>query len=154
MISQNLLFTDFFNVRYRYSNPVLLDIFDSYFKLVQRWGLARHYANKYSLALQIKSFFILSGGKSYAVRVSVNEEEMFYIGKDREAKFYERWCSVEVNGVKGRACVEWHYNNTLNKMFDKYFFLFFFFFASTKAWSHPRFVYKRGLLHLPKLKKN
>ncbi|XP_039754502.1 uncharacterized protein LOC120629592 [Pararge aegeria] len=64
-------------------------------------------------------FIFEAGGQSYAVRVSVDEEDMFYIGKNREAKFYERWCSVEINGVKGRACVEWHYNNTLNQLFNK-----------------------------------
>ncbi|XP_045771647.1 uncharacterized protein LOC123871748 [Maniola jurtina] len=62
-------------------------------------------------------FIFEAGGQSYAIRVSVNEEELFYIGKDREAKFYERWCDVEINSVKGKACVEWHYNNTLNKLF-------------------------------------
>lgn len=54
---------------------------------------------------------MFKGGKTYAVRVEVDDEETFYIGKSREAKFYERWCSVEINGVKGSACVEWQYNN-------------------------------------------
>ncbi|XP_050346456.1 uncharacterized protein LOC126770891 [Nymphalis io] len=57
-------------------------------------------------------FQFKAGGQSYAVRVQVFDEDMFYIGKDREAKFYERWSNVEVNGVKGKACVEWQYNNT------------------------------------------
>ncbi|KOB63079.1 Uncharacterized protein OBRU01_24954, partial [Operophtera brumata] len=43
--------------------------------------------------------------------VCLQDEESFYIGKTREAKFYERWSNVEVNGVKGKACVEWQYNN-------------------------------------------
>ncbi|XP_023952964.2 uncharacterized protein LOC112056717 [Bicyclus anynana] len=64
-------------------------------------------------------FIFEAGGQSYAVQVSANEEETFYIGKEREAKFYERWCTVDINGVKGRACVEWHYNNTLNTLFNK-----------------------------------
>lgn len=56
-------------------------------------------------------FIIFTGGKAYAVRVKVFDEDIFYIGKDREAKFYERWSNVEINGVKGKACVEWHFNN-------------------------------------------
>ncbi|CAG5031566.1 unnamed protein product [Parnassius apollo] len=60
-------------------------------------------------------FVFKSGGQSYAAKVMVNDEDVFYIGKEREAKFYERWCSVEVNGVKGWACVEWHYNNVQNR---------------------------------------
>ncbi|CAB3224093.1 unnamed protein product [Arctia plantaginis] len=56
-------------------------------------------------------FVFEAGNKSYAVRILVNDEETFYIGKTREAKFYERWCTVEVNNVKGWACVEWQYNN-------------------------------------------
>ncbi|KPJ02800.1 hypothetical protein RR46_10003 [Papilio xuthus] len=59
-------------------------------------------------------FVFKSGCKSYAVKVKVNDEDTFYIGKDRVAKFYERWCSVEVNGIRGWACVEWHYNNVRN----------------------------------------
>ncbi|KAM3964521.1 uncharacterized protein ACR2FA_001491 [Aphomia sociella] len=51
----------------------------------------------------------------FAVRVKVNDEASFYIGKEREAKFYERWSSVEVNGIKGWACVEWQYNNVAEK---------------------------------------
>ncbi|XP_045448625.1 uncharacterized protein LOC123657079 [Melitaea cinxia] len=56
-------------------------------------------------------FTFSAGGKSYSVQVKVYDEDYFYIGKDKEAKFYERWSNVEVNGVKGKACVEWHYNN-------------------------------------------
>ncbi|XP_068632007.1 uncharacterized protein [Battus philenor] len=59
-------------------------------------------------------FVFGAGGKSYAVKIKVNDEDVFYIGKDREAKFYERWCSVEINGIKGWSCVEWHYNNVRN----------------------------------------
>ncbi|RVE44733.1 hypothetical protein evm_010637 [Chilo suppressalis] len=56
-------------------------------------------------------FVFKTDGQLHSVRVLVNDEETFYIGKDRVAKFYERWCDVEVNGVKGCACVEWQYNN-------------------------------------------
>ncbi|XP_075973431.1 uncharacterized protein LOC142974794 [Anticarsia gemmatalis] len=60
--------------------------------------------------------FVFSAGKeTYGVRIQVNDEESFYIGKSREAKFYERWCTVDVNGVKGWACVEWQYNNVQNR---------------------------------------
>ncbi|CAH2037607.1 unnamed protein product, partial [Iphiclides podalirius] len=59
-------------------------------------------------------FVFNSGGQSYAVKIKVYDEHVFYIGSEREAKFYERWCNVEVNGVKGCACVEWHYNNVQN----------------------------------------
>ncbi|XP_072931552.1 uncharacterized protein [Epargyreus clarus] len=57
------------------------------------------------------AFTFKAGGESYVVQVLVNDEDTFYIGKERESKFYERWSSVEVNGVKGCACVEWQYNN-------------------------------------------
>ncbi|XP_047529736.1 uncharacterized protein LOC125065921 [Vanessa atalanta] len=57
-------------------------------------------------------FIFQAGGQSYAMRVMLIDEDKFYIGKDREAKFYERWSNVEVNGVKGKACVEWQFNNT------------------------------------------
>ncbi|KAL4712305.1 hypothetical protein ACJJTC_004067 [Scirpophaga incertulas] len=57
-------------------------------------------------------FVFKSAGELHSVRVSVDDEQCFYIGKDRVAKLYERWCTVEVDGVKGSACVEWHYNNT------------------------------------------
>lgn len=55
---------------------------------------------------------LFAGGEVYAIKVKVNSEDSFYIGKDREAKIYERWSTVQVNDVKGWACVEWHYNNT------------------------------------------
>ncbi|XP_073945229.1 uncharacterized protein [Choristoneura fumiferana] len=57
-------------------------------------------------------FTFKAGGEVYAIKVKVNSEDSFYIGKDREAKLYERWSTVQVNDVKGWACVEWHYNNT------------------------------------------
>ncbi|CAH0719441.1 unnamed protein product, partial [Brenthis ino] len=57
-------------------------------------------------------FTFKAGEKSYEVRVQLIDEDQFYIGKDREAKLYERWSNVEINGVKGKACVEWHFNNT------------------------------------------
>ncbi|XP_059045344.1 uncharacterized protein LOC131841114 [Achroia grisella] len=60
-------------------------------------------------------FVFEAGWQNYAVRVKVDDEETFYIGKEREAKFYERWSTVDINGVKGRACVEWHYNNVQAK---------------------------------------
>lgn len=58
--------------------------------------------------------FIFSGGDIYTVKVQVDDEDVFYIGKERTSKFYERWSTVDINGVKGRACVEWQYNNVLN----------------------------------------
>lgn len=69
--------------------------------------------NNFVVFLMIANRY-LPGCKSYAVKVKVKNEDIFYIGKERVAKFYERWCSVEVNGVKGWACVEWHYNNVRN----------------------------------------
>lgn len=51
------------------------------------------------------------GGQSYDVKIKVEDESTFYIGKLRESKFYERWGPVEVNGVKGWGCGEWQYNN-------------------------------------------
>ncbi|XP_050673049.1 uncharacterized protein LOC126970948 isoform X1 [Leptidea sinapis] len=60
--------------------------------------------------------FIFSiGHQSYAVKVQAYDEVSFFIGKEREAKFYERWSNIEVNDIKGRACVEWHYNNVVPK---------------------------------------
>ncbi|CAD0199190.1 unnamed protein product [Chrysodeixis includens] len=57
------------------------------------------------------AFSFKAGSQTYTIRLQVDDEDIFYIGKDRVAKFYERWCTVDVNGVKGKACVEWHYNN-------------------------------------------
>ncbi|KOB70960.1 Proteasome 26S non-ATPase subunit 12, partial [Operophtera brumata] len=37
----------------------------------------------------------MARGQNYTVRVEVQDEESFYIGKTREAKFYERWSNVE-----------------------------------------------------------
>ncbi|XP_045529038.1 uncharacterized protein LOC123717198 [Pieris brassicae] len=60
-------------------------------------------------------FSFEAGGVSYVVKIQDKDEVSFYIGKDREAKFYEKWCDIEVNGLTGRACVEWHYNNVVPK---------------------------------------
>ncbi|XP_063533596.1 uncharacterized protein LOC134743893 [Cydia strobilella] len=57
-------------------------------------------------------FSFKAGGERYVVKVLVDEEDSFFMGKDREAKIYERWCTAEVNGLKGWGCAEWHYNNT------------------------------------------
>ncbi|XP_053607485.1 uncharacterized protein LOC128673569 [Plodia interpunctella] len=57
------------------------------------------------------AFSFNAGRQSYVVRVSFNDEEAFYIGDGKSAKIYERWCAVEVNDVKGRACVECQYKN-------------------------------------------
>lgn len=59
-------------------------------------------------------FMFKAGGDIYTVKVQVDDEDVFYIGKERTSKFYERWSTVDINGVKGRACVEWQYNNVLN----------------------------------------
>ncbi|KAJ2945929.1 hypothetical protein O0L34_g4846 [Tuta absoluta] len=56
-------------------------------------------------------FTFKAGGERHDVRIQVKEEDFFYIGKTREAKIYERWASVEVNGLKGWGCTEWQYNN-------------------------------------------
>ncbi|XP_038211928.1 uncharacterized protein LOC119832336 [Zerene cesonia] len=58
-------------------------------------------------------FIFEAGGESYVVKVQAQDEVTFFIGKDKEAKFYEKWCDIEVNGVKGQACVEWQYNNVV-----------------------------------------
>ncbi|XP_028166050.1 uncharacterized protein LOC114356879 [Ostrinia furnacalis] len=58
-------------------------------------------------------FLYKADGKISSVRVQVKDEETFYIGKDRVSKFYERWCDIEIDGVKGCACVEWQYNNVV-----------------------------------------
>ncbi|XP_026725037.1 uncharacterized protein LOC113491987 [Trichoplusia ni] len=87
----------------RQSDQAVLSVESSDFQLYQHGEhqvLPRDYA-----------FSFKAGCQSYTVRLQVNDEDTFYIGKSREAKFYERWCSVDVNGIKGKACVEWHYNN-------------------------------------------
>ncbi|KAG6442384.1 hypothetical protein O3G_MSEX002301 [Manduca sexta] len=56
-------------------------------------------------------FVFKAGNQEYAVKVNVEDEDANYFGNGRIAKIYERWSSVEVNGVKGRACVECQFNN-------------------------------------------
>lgn len=36
---------------------------------------------------------------------------MLYIGKERDARLYERWCSFDVNGIEGWGAVEWQCKN-------------------------------------------
>ncbi|XP_013199889.2 uncharacterized protein LOC106142611 [Amyelois transitella] len=57
------------------------------------------------------AFSFEAGRQSYVVRVNFKDEEPFYIGDGKAAVIYERWCAVEVNGVKGWACVECQYKN-------------------------------------------
>ncbi|KAL0841174.1 hypothetical protein ABMA28_014917 [Loxostege sticticalis] len=58
-------------------------------------------------------FLYKADNKTHSIRVKVKDEEKFYIGQDRVSKFYERWCDVEIDGIKGYACVEWQYNNNM-----------------------------------------
>ncbi|CAK1547134.1 unnamed protein product [Leptosia nina] len=60
-------------------------------------------------------FTFEADGVSHTVKVISKDEVTFYIGKDKEAKFYEKWCDVTVDDNKGQACVEWHYNNVVPK---------------------------------------
>nr|XP_049699927.1 uncharacterized protein LOC110375695 [Helicoverpa armigera] len=87
----------------RQSDQAVLPVQSSDFKMYQ------HGENQ--ILPKDYGFTFEAGHQTYAVKVQVEDEEIFYIGKSREAKFYERWCTVDINGVKGSACVEWHYNN-------------------------------------------
>ncbi|KAJ8728091.1 hypothetical protein PYW08_016476 [Mythimna loreyi] len=91
----------------RHSDQAVLPVQSSDFQLYQH--------GEHQILPKDYGFSFRAGYQSYAVRVQVDSEDIFYIGKEREAKFYERWCRVDVNGVKGSACVEWHYNNVQDK---------------------------------------
>ncbi|KAJ0177157.1 hypothetical protein K1T71_007166 [Dendrolimus kikuchii] len=56
-------------------------------------------------------FVFVADGNTYSVKVQVNDEDTFFMGKEKEVKLYERWSTVEVNGIKGWGCLEWLYNN-------------------------------------------
>lgn len=56
-------------------------------------------------------FSFMANGNTYDVDLVTEHEAVHYKGVDDEAKLVERFLRVQVNGIKGRAISEWHYNN-------------------------------------------
>ncbi|XP_066246625.1 uncharacterized protein [Euwallacea similis] len=57
------------------------------------------------------AFTFQAGNTDYVMQVNITDSPHFYISKDWEAKVYECFCTVEVNGIKGHGTVEWEYRN-------------------------------------------
>lgn len=53
--------------------------------------------------------FFYSGDKDYYMVSSRLHCPVFYMGKEWDAKIYERFCTYSVNGVKGWGISEWDY---------------------------------------------
>ncbi|KAI8740892.1 CAunnamed protein product [Biomphalaria glabrata] len=56
-----------------------------------------------------------AGEKSYYMMSDKIQCPVFYMGKDWDAKIYERFCNYSVNGVKGWGISEWDYRNLAGK---------------------------------------
>lgn len=58
-------------------------------------------------------FTFVANGITYDANVYVEHEAYHFKGKDDEAKLFERFIRVDVNGIRGRGISEWHYNNNM-----------------------------------------
>lgn len=56
-------------------------------------------------------FTFVANGSTYDANVQVEYDAYHFKGTDDEAKLYERFIKVDVNGIRGRGISEWQYNN-------------------------------------------
>lgn len=56
-------------------------------------------------------FTFIANGVIYDANIHIEHEDLHYKGLNDEAKLYELFAQVDINGIKGRGICEWHYNN-------------------------------------------
>ncbi|XP_059609305.1 uncharacterized protein LOC132256775 [Phlebotomus argentipes] len=57
------------------------------------------------------AFQFSAGGRTHTVQILVDHENVHYVGSQWEAKMFERFISVTMDGVPGYGVAEFHYNN-------------------------------------------